>query len=78
MPDVPLKTFCQIMKLKQPTERFRASQCLDVFDVRHSEEVAVLSFVITNSLISFEPFFMMVMLKRFSFFLRLTMLRDNY
>ena len=50
------------------TERFRASKYLDVFDVRHSEEVVVLSFVITNSLISFDPFFMMVMLNRFPFF----------
>jgi len=64
MPDVSLKTFCQI----HVTERFRASKYLDVFDVRHSEEVVVLSFVITNSLISFDPFFMMVMLNRFPFF----------
>lgn len=60
------------------TERFRASKCLDVFDVRHSEEVVVLSFVITNKLISLDPFFMMVMLNRCPFFLRLTVLRDNY
>ena len=51
---------------------------IDVFDVRHSEEEAVLSFVITNSLISLDPFFMMVMLNRFHFFLKLTVLRDNY
>lgn len=50
------------------TERFRASKYLDVFDVRHSQEVVVLSFVITNSLISFDPFFMMIMLNRFHFF----------
>ena len=47
-------------------------------DVRHSEEEAVLSFVITKSLISLDPFFMMVMLNRFHFFLKLTVLRDNY
>ena len=60
------------------TERFRASKCLDVFDVRHSEEVVVLSFVITNSLISLDPFYVMVMLNRFPFLLRLSVLRGNY
>lgn len=51
---------------------------IDVFDVRHSEEEVVLSFEITKSLISLDPFFMMEMLNRFPFFLKLTVLRDNY
>lgn len=59
------------------TERFRASKC-HIFDVRHSEEEVVLSFEITKSLISLDPFFMMEMLNRFPFFLKLTVLRDNY
>lgn len=51
---------------------------IDVFDVRHSKEEVVLSFEITKSLISLDPFFMMEMLNRFPFFLKLTVLRDNY
>ena len=66
MLDVPLKTFCQIMRLNVSGHQCALNWCL--FWCASFKEDVVLSFAITKSLISLDPFFMMEKLNRFPFF----------